>query len=111
MTDHVAIRAKLAARLTLLEARSQRLETELLEPRSQDFEEQATEKEDDEALEAEDVMVLREIKAVRAAIGRIDTGHFGTCLSCGETISAARLNALPEATLCAECMQLEHRVR
>jgi RNA polymerase-binding transcription factor DksA len=109
LTDHAAIRANLAARLTALESRSQRLETELLEPLSQDFEEQATEKEDDEALEAEGVMVIREIKSVRAAIGRIDAGNYGTCLSCGEAISTARLNALPEATLCVECMQLEHR--
>jgi DnaK suppressor protein len=109
LTDTAAIRATLAARLSSLETRSQRVEAELLEPLSQDFDDQATEEEDDEALEAEDAMVLREIKSVRAAIGRIDAGNFGTCLSCGEAISTARLRALPEATLCMECMQLEQR--
>jgi RNA polymerase-binding transcription factor DksA len=46
---------------------------------------------------------MREINAIRAAIGRIDAQHYGKCLSCGEHIAPARLAAVPEATLCMEC--------
>lgn len=104
MTDTNAIRAQLAERLEMLIARAGRIEGELTQPMSADSEEQASELEDDEALATEDGMVLQEIAAVRATIGRIDAGHYGECLSCGAPISQARLAALPEATLCTECM-------
>lgn len=104
MTDTNAVRAQLAERLEMLAARAGRIESELTQPMSADSEEQASELEDDEALATEDSLVLQEIASVRAAIGRIDAGHYGDCLSCGAPISPARLAALPEATLCTECM-------
>lgn len=104
MSDFTAVRDKLAARLAELERRATRIETELTEPMSADSEEQATEMEDDAALATEDAMVMEEMASVRAAIGRIDSGHYGKCLSCGEEIAAARLAAMPQATLCTDCM-------
>lgn len=104
MTDLAHIRATLAARLNELEQRAKRIETDLTEPMSADSEEQASEMEDDAALATEDAMVIKEMASVRGAIGRIDAGHYGRCLSCGEEIAAARLAAMPEATLCTDCM-------
>lgn len=104
MTDAVAMRARLAERLETLMARAGRIETEMTEPMNADSKEQAIEMEDDDMLATEDSMVLQEIGSVRAAIGRIDAGHYGNCLSCGAAISQARLAAVPEATLCTECM-------
>jgi DnaK suppressor protein len=43
------------------------------------------------------------------ALGRIDTGTYGTCESCGEAIGKARLQAFPRATLCVTCKQREER--
>lgn len=40
---------------------------------------------------------------VDAALDRIDEGVFGICESCGEDIAAARLKAVPYASLCVEC--------
>jgi RNA polymerase-binding transcription factor DksA len=40
---------------------------------------------------------------VDAAIGRIDSGLYGICESCGGPIGEARLDAMPEATLCVTC--------
>jgi len=103
MTNTAAIKAELQQRLADLEQRAVRIETELTAPMNPDSEEQATDAADDLALASEDVLVVREIKALRAAIGRIDADHYGACLQCGVKITPARLAAVPEATLCTEC--------
>ncbi len=40
---------------------------------------------------------------IDAAIGRLDAGTYGTCEACGNAIPVARLDAIPEATLCVSC--------
>ncbi len=40
---------------------------------------------------------------IDAALGRVDAGTYGNCESCRKPIPRARLEALPEATLCVEC--------
>jgi DnaK suppressor protein len=45
------------------------------------------------------------IDAVDAALARLDAGVFGICLSCGQPIAAARLEALPWAAHCIECQK------
>jgi DnaK suppressor protein len=42
-------------------------------------------------------------RQVDHALSRIQDGTYGTCESCGKPIAVARLNALPEATLCIAC--------
>ena len=43
------------------------------------------------------------------AIGRIESGTYGVCESCGNAIGKARLQAFPRATLCVACKQREER--
>ena len=43
------------------------------------------------------------IAQVEHALQRIEAGTYGECESCGKPIPKARLDALPEATLCIEC--------
>ncbi len=45
------------------------------------------------------------IEAVDAALGRIDAGTYGICITCGQPIAAARLEALPAAAHCIECQK------
>lgn len=40
---------------------------------------------------------------IDAALGRVDAGTYGVCEACGQPIPQARLEALPEATLCVGC--------
>ena len=47
------------------------------------------------------------LRDVRAALGRIEEGSYGTCLNCEEEISSKRLNAIPWASLCIDCQELE----
>ena len=37
------------------------------------------------------------------SLSALDAGEYGECERCGEEIGAARLKALPTATLCIEC--------
>jgi DnaK suppressor protein len=103
MTGNIQTRKALASLLAELEARAERIMAELTEAMSADFEEQAVEAEDDEALLAQEAMIIQKIAAIRAAIRRVDEGHYGLCLTCGEKIAPARLEAIPEATLCISC--------
>jgi RNA polymerase-binding protein DksA len=47
-----------------------------------------------------DARMLREVVE---AVRRIDEGTFGSCTTCGEPISEARLDAVPTALLCIGC--------
>ena len=43
------------------------------------------------------------IKKIDETIGRIDSGEYGYCDSCGIEIGLKRLEARPTATLCIDC--------
>jgi DnaK suppressor protein len=45
--------------------------------------------------------------AVRAALARMDAGTYGMCDRCGAEIPAARLEAVPTASLCIKCKEAE----
>jgi DnaK suppressor protein len=110
MTDLSSVKAGLETRLAELTARASRIEADLSEPLSADFAEQATEREDDDALEGQDALLGREIVAIKAALTRIDEGSYGECTRCGEAVGEKRLEAYPEAALCISCArELEQR--
>lgn len=52
---------------------------------------------------------IEELRAVHAAIARLERGEYGKCQSCGTEISAARLEALPHAALCIDCQRRRER--
>lgn len=39
------------------------------------------------------------------ALERLDSGEYGTCLNCSESIPTARLRALPWARYCIDCQE------
>jgi DnaK suppressor protein len=45
------------------------------------------------------------LRAIEAAIARIDNGNFGVCTMCEEEISEARLNAVPWTSVCIACKE------
>lgn len=98
-----ARKAALEGRLTELGARLQGIEAVLDTPHSPDWEDLATEREGDEVLEATGRAGQQEIAMIRAALDRIEDGSYGTCVRCGETIGAARLDLLPWTPLCERC--------
>lgn len=44
---------------------------------------------------------------VTHALERLDSGTYGTCEACEKPIAEARLQAMPEATMCIECKTQE----
>lgn len=105
--DTAAAKVRLEALLAELEARHANIAADLAEPLNPDSSEQAVEKEDDAALEAQGALVAREIASVRRALLRIEHGDYGICVRCGEDIAPARLAARPEAALCISCASKE----
>ena len=46
---------------------------------------------------------LLKFSRLQKALGRIDNGSFGSCVSCGGAISPQRLHLMPEADRCMKC--------
>ena len=44
-----------------------------------------------------------QLREVESALGRINSGEYGACADCGQSISSKRLQALPWATHCVDC--------
>lgn len=102
MADHAEIEAKLTARLAELTERAQGIEEDLRQPLDQDWEEQAVDLADDDALAGVDAVLRQEIVQVRAALDRIENGTYGICSVCGDEIGLERLRARPIATRCID---------
>jgi DnaK suppressor protein len=45
------------------------------------------------------------LRKINEAIARLEDGHYGICADCEETISEARLKALPFADRCRDCQE------
>lgn len=103
MPDVLAIRAQLEQRLDVLLSRVSRIRGDLRRPTDRDWQERATEVENDDVLEELDDVSRGEAAAIRAAVRRIDAGTYGRCARCGSAIGDARLTALPFATTCVAC--------
>lgn len=103
MTSIEMRKAQLEQRLAELNRRLRRIDEELDQPVSEDFSEQAVEREGEEVLEDLGAAGLQEIRMIEAALDRIEQGTYGTCVSCGEEISEARLDVLPHTPRCRNC--------
>lgn len=103
MTTIDTRKAALEARLAELKGRLVRIEDELEQPASENFSEQATEREDEEVLEDLGAAGVQEIRKIEAALDRIRQGTYGICVNCGDPIDEKRLDAVPAAPLCADC--------
>lgn len=96
--------SRLLARRAELTRRLGKIEVDLDATRDPDSEERATERENDEVLEGLGLQGQMELKAIDAALKRVAEGTYGTCVRCGNPISAERLEAVPHAALCRDCM-------
>ena len=47
-----------------------------------------------------------QLRMVEEALDRLESGDYGTCLSCDEPIAAKRLAAIPWARYCVTCQEL-----
>ena len=66
---------------------------------------------DPDLIEREKVMALvngleRKLESIEYAMRQAKEGTYGVCEHCGEPIDPARLEAVPEATLCVSCKSI-----
>lgn len=101
--SHHDRKRQLLMRLKELGVRLEHIEAELDAPHSQDWEDLATEREDDEVLERLGESGQQEIARIKAALDRLAKGTYGECVKCGNDISQERLDLLPETPLCRDC--------
>lgn len=105
MTDTEKIRERLEARIAELTRTAREIDAELRETPDPDFAEHAVEMEDDEVLEGLGQAALTEINQIKTALERLANGAYGTCSSCGGPIGEARLDAVPHAAQCMDCLR------
>ena len=103
MSNNALVAAQLQERLGHLLRRVATIDGHLRSAHDNDWVERATETENDEVLEGLDEMSLREVRHIRRALKRIESGHYGTCAGCGTAIGAPRLQAVPTADHCVDC--------
>lgn len=103
MTELATRRAQLEERLAFLDARVHEIDAELDSHQTKDWEDLATEREGDEALERLATSGQSEMAKIRAALARMDAGTYGICVQCGAEISDERLDLLPFTPFCRNC--------
>ncbi len=104
MVDISTIRDQIKSRLETLNQRIGEIEGELRTAPSDNWEEQATETQGDQVLEGVEGSALIEAQQIHAVIARIDAGTYGECATCGKAIGEKRLQALPYAIQCIDCV-------
>ncbi|MFC1903427.1 TraR/DksA family transcriptional regulator [Chloroflexota bacterium] len=70
-------------------------------------EEEATETLELEKRMALEKRVREQLAGVEHALHKFEEGTYGLCDNCGKPIVPARLEALPEASLCMDCKALQ----
>lgn len=58
---------------------------------------------DARTLEAVGVKDKNRLQRIEAALVRLESGRFGTCVSCGSKIGQSRLEAIPYVAMCVDC--------
>lgn len=99
------VRIQLEARLDSLQERLTEFSETLRQPEQYDFEEQASELDEDEVIDRLSRVGRNEVQLIEAALKRIEEGTYGKCVDCDKLIEIRRLQALPEAERCLSCAQ------
>ncbi len=102
-TNYSQLKASLELKLGELLTRAAEIETELSDPGDSDWGENAIEVESFETLHGIDNVTQQEIREIKLALHRIESGTYGNCVDCGKQISKQRLAAIPYASTCIEC--------
>jgi len=55
-------------------------------------------------------LLVERVNRLSAALDRLAEGEYGTCVECGEEISPARLQAMPEVQTCVRCQDRIERL-
>lgn len=101
--SHAHLLDRLKARRAELTQDLEEIEDALDDPAPKDWEDRAVERQGDEVLEALGTHDRQELRRIDAALARAEAGDYGICQKCGDEISEARLDAVPDTPFCADC--------
>lgn len=101
--DLETVKQSLEDRLSKLTTRVSKIESDLRKPGSNDWQDRATERQNEEVLEHLSAAERAEIEDIRAALIRIREGTYTLCMKCGGAITSKRLEALPYTNSCIAC--------
>lgn len=100
LPEYTPLRQQMEDRLAVLHGRVTELESHLrhsdLQP-GRDFEDMATDAEDDEVYQQLDDSGRQELNEIMAALARMDAGTYGLCERTGNRIPLRRLQIIPTA--------------
>ena len=48
-------------------------------------------------------LLVERVNRLSTALERVESGDYGTCVECGESIAPARLRVMPEVETCVRC--------
>ena len=102
MTPITTRQTQLEQRLADLTTRLGEIKADLNDTETQDWDDLAKDREDDEMLEKLGLDSQTEVRAINAALQRIKDGSYGVCVRCGAQIEAARLDLLPFTPFCKD---------
>jgi len=105
------LRAILLQKKEELDARLTRITSNVRRGLDDDSEERAMQLEDSEVVDALGNEAREEIEKIAAALQRMDTGEYGLCAECGESVGDSRISAYPYAIECIDCATLDEHIR
>ena len=100
-----AIKLKLQERRAMLMHRLDRVERDVKASHSNDWSEQAQERQNDEVMDAIGNESRQELVRINIALDRIEQDVYMDCEKCGEEIPIKRLEAVPYTSLCISCAE------
>jgi len=106
-----ALQSKLQMKKDELQARLERITSNVRQGLASDSEERAKQLEDSEVVDALGNEAREELGKISTVLERIDKGTYGTCSACNGAIGEARLRAYPYAVECIECAELDEEIR
>ena len=105
------LRAILMQKKEELDSRLTRITSNVRRGLDTDSEERATQLEDNEVVDALGNEAREEIDKISAALRRMDSGEYGSCIECGEAIGEGRIRAYPYAKECIDCAAINEEIR
>ena len=90
-----------------LTKRLERIHANLRRGYEADSKERAKQLEDSEVVDALGNEARDELRKISAALLRLDSGDYGTCVECGLPIKEGRLKVHPYANECIDCAEFD----
>lgn len=106
MLDKNAVRTQLLALKKEAEEKLEKTQGHIRHatgPVSKSFDEQASERSNDDVVYNLDELTRSELIEIETALEKIDKNEYGLCNKCGSEIEKERLKAIPYTSVCKNC--------